>query len=336
MSDECVFSELGVDGDPWAPIDPMRQNEWNKRYNDKAEKIVGKRLLEENYPPETHRFPYVKRIGEVFGGRYEFLEDSSEWLTESVSDAKDLERLLDRVDRLDLREFLLPPDWEFEKRRLFESYGLVPEPRRHVRGPVTLACSIMGSENFLFLCMDEPDLARRFSDTIARVIIEMTVILDREADVDRESLRGFSFADDNCCLMTPELYERFGYPILKRVFDYFAPDLPDMRFQHSDSDMGHLLPILGRLRFTQVNFGPTVLVPAIRTYMPDTCIQGCLAPFAFMNNDEAEITSQVLRDCGDAKGQRGLALSTAGSINDGSLLSSMRLVMSLIQNYGRY
>lgn len=33
---------------------------------------------------------------------------------------------------------------------------------------------------------------------------------------------------------------------------------------------------------------------------------------------------------------KGVNLSTAGSINNGSLLESMRTVMAVIQNYGRY
>ena len=69
MSHECVFAELGAEGHPWDPIDPTRQAELNKRYNDKAEKIVGKRLLQEKF--DTVKFPEVKRIGEVFGSRYE-------------------------------------------------------------------------------------------------------------------------------------------------------------------------------------------------------------------------------------------------------------------------
>jgi uroporphyrinogen decarboxylase len=46
----------------------------------------------------------------------------------------------------------------------------------------------------------------------------------------------------------------------------------------------------------------------------------------------------VKRDCEQAKINdiRGLNLSTAGSINNGSLLTSMRTVMAAIQNYGRY
>ena len=101
---------------------------------------------------------------------------------------------------------------------------------------------------------------------------------------------------------------------------------------------GHLeIQRRGRLGLTGVNFGPTVLVPEIRKHLPKARIDGCLAPFTFMRNDEAGIIEQVKRDCEAAKATgRGLNISTAGSINNGSLLSSMRLVMAAIQNYGRY
>jgi uroporphyrinogen decarboxylase len=57
-----------------------------------------------------------------------------------------------------------------------------------------------------------------------------------------------------------------------------------------------------------------------------------------MRNQQEAITEQVKRDCAMARasGTKGLNLSTAGSINNGSNLESMRLVMQLIQNYGRY
>ena len=45
MSDECVFAELDEEGNPWSETPLQRRIDLNKRYNDKAEKIVGKRLL---------------------------------------------------------------------------------------------------------------------------------------------------------------------------------------------------------------------------------------------------------------------------------------------------
>lgn len=336
MSDECVFAELGEEGNPWLPIPRERRIELNKRYNDKAEKIVGRRLLREDFPEPDSLFPPIRRIGEVFGGKY-LTNEHSEWLEGSCSTPGELEHILDRVEKLELREFMLPPNWETEKKRIYEKYGAKPKLLRHVRGPVTLACSIYGVENLIFLILDEPDLAKRFSNVISDVIVKMASIMDEEAGYSPDNRPpGFSFADDECCMLTPEMYEFFGYPILKRVFDIWSPNPEDKRYQHSDSAMGHLLPILGRLNLTGCNFGPTVLFDEIRKYMPHTRIDGCLAPFTFMSNDEQAIIKEVKRDCEMAKGTRGLNLKTAGSINNGSLLTSMRAVMYAIQNYGRY
>ena len=72
--------------------------------------------------------------------------------------------------------------------------------------------------------------------------------------------------------------------------------------------------------------------------MPNTRIDGQLSPLTFMRNNEAEIINEVKRDCEMAKesGVKGLNISTAGSINNGSLLTSMRAVMYAIQTYGKY
>ena len=47
-----------------------------------------------------------------------------------------------------------------------------------------------------------------------------------------------------------------------------APAPGDYRYQHSDSAMGHLLPLLADFDLTGCNFGPTVTVREIRKYMP--------------------------------------------------------------------
>ncbi len=336
MSDECVFTELNEEGNPWLEIPRERRIELNKRYNDKAEKIVGRRLLQEDFPEPGRLFPPIKRIGEVFGGKYK-INEHSEWLEGSCKSPGELEKLLDSIEKLDLREFILPPGWEEKKKRIFEDYGDKPSLLRHVRGPVTLAASVYGVENLIFLILDEPDLAKRFSNAIGDVIVKMALIMDEEAGYSPcNKPSGFSFADDDCCLLTPEMYEFFGYPILKKVFDKWSPNYGDNRYQHSDSAMGHLLPILSRLNLTGCNFGPTVLVDEIRKYMPKTRIDGCIAPFTFMSNDEQAIINEVKRDCEMAKDTRGLNICTAGSINNGSLLTSMRAVMYAIQNYGRF
>ncbi len=339
MSGECVFAELGIEQDYWRyGRDKQWMLELNRRYNDKAEKIVGKRLLNEPDPdtvPES--YPRFKKLHDVFEAENQW-HDRSWWLMQSADNPSELDALLDRVEgRLEnLREFMFPDDWD-EKRDQLMAKGVTPPRYRHQRGPVTFAASIYGVENLIFLLHDNPDLAGRLRDLIVKSMLGIAETLDREAgDTPGTAPRGFSFADDNCYLLTPDMYEFFAYPILKEVFGRYAPGPDDRRFQHSDSDMGHLLPVLGKLELTGTNFGPTVMVDDIRAHLPKAVISGQLAPFTFSRNDEEGIVAEFLRDFERAQPERGLMFGCAGSINNGSRLTGMRLIMSAIQNYGRY
>ena len=58
--------------------------------------------------------------------------------------------------------------------------------------------------------------------------------------------------------------------------------------------------------------------------------------FTYSRNEEANMVAELLRDFDQAKEKRGLNFTTAGSINNGSRLSGMRLLMSAIQRYCRF
>jgi uroporphyrinogen decarboxylase len=236
----------------------------------------------------------------------------------------------------DPRAFFLTDRWAAEKDRLRRANRPLPLYRGQ-RGPVTLATSLCGAEGLIFLILDRPELAARLRDTIARAMLAKGRVQDEEAGyAPHDAPHGFWLADDNCALLTPAMYEFFGYPILRAVFERYSPDPGDRRFQHSDSDMGHLLPVLARCGLTGVNFGPNLTVQEIRRHMPGTVIHGQLAPFTLSRNEEANIVAETMRDCGMAREARGLVLATAGSVNDGTRLTGMRLAMAAVQRYGRY
>ncbi len=348
MSDECVFAELGEEGQPWGYTDPVRRYDLNCRYNEKARQIVGRPLLAENkpLPPEKrpkHTLPPVKQLPELFGGVYVF-DGNTTWLHGTFSDADTLKKKLDELDSLladpaAFRAAVLPADWDERKKAVFEETGRRPGMFGHLRGPCTMATSLFGVENLLYLYYDDEALFTRFADTIAETMVAYFDLMRGEAGYTADNFpHGFSFADDDSNLFTPEMYHAFGYRVLKRVFSHCAPDPGDYRYQHSDSAMGHLIPQLAEFDLQGCNFGPTVTVEEIRRQMPRTRIDGQLAPFTFMRNNEDDIIAEVKRDCEmiKASGTKGLNLTTAGSINNGSLLTSMRVVMAAIQNYGRY
>lgn len=344
MSNECVFSELGEPGNQWGYTPPERRYELNCRYNEKAVKIVGRPLLKEIKPVQRKiELPKFKRIGEVFGGEYVF-DGNTEWLRGHLDDEDALKRKLNEVERLTkdpeaFRSFILPADWDEKCKAVYEEYGERPKQFKLIRGPVTLATSVFGVENLIYLYYDNEGLFTRFADVIGDVAEAYIDLFIRESGRTPEDFEhGFQFNDDDCQLMTPEMYKAFGYRVLDRVFRKVSPNPEDFRYQHSDSAMGHLLALLADFDLTGCNFGPTVTVQEIRKAMPGTRIDGQLAPFTFMRNNEDDIIEEVKRDCEAAKENdlRGLNLTTAGSINGGSLLTSMRCVMAAIQNYGRY
>jgi uroporphyrinogen decarboxylase len=310
--------------------------ELNRAYNDCAQKIVGRRLLSERPQPPEGQWPAVGTLADVFEARNVW-HDRSWWLEPCVHSEDELAALLDRVEQRDIRSFILPEGWDAAKARL-QKAGVTPPLYRGQRGPVTFAASIFGVENLIYLILDNPRLAERFRDAILRAMLEIGRVLDEEAGPDAVAAakKAFYFADDNCCLMTPDMYELFGYPILKAVFAKYAPGPGDLRYQHSDSAMGHLLPLLGRLDMTWANFGPTIRVEEIRRHLPHAIIEGQLAPFTFSRNQEEQIVREFLRDFEQSRETRGLLFATAGSINNGSRLTGMRLIMAAIQRYGRY
>ncbi len=338
MEPECAFHEFGLT-EEWYKIrhDEAYLLPLAQRYNNRAEEIVGKRLLKETPSNPNVKWSEIKMLHDIFEAE-NIWEGMSYWLKQSAHTPDELTALLDRVEeRLkNLREFMLPPNWDQIKKQRTALGEKVPIYRGQ-RGPVTFAMSIYGVENLIFLILDHPDLARRFSDLIAQAMLERARILDEEAGYTEENApAGFYWLDDNCALLNTEMYEFFGYPILEKIFRHYSPKPEDSRGQHSDSDMGHLLPLLGKLELNSVNFGPNLKVSDIREHLPKAIIFGQLAPFTFSRNEEVNIVAEFLRDFEMAHEKRGLVFATAGSVNDGSRLTSLRLIMAAIQEYGRF
>lgn len=226
MSHECVFDELGIDEDWWRlETDRGWRASLCQAYNDRAERIVGKRLLNERPHDPARAWPRTRGLHDLFEAKNVW-HDRSWWLMPSTSGESELSALLDRVEKrldADMRAFVLPDNWDVEKRRL-QSLGAKPPLYRWQRGPVTFATSLYGTDALLLLILDRPDLAVRLRDLILRGMLAIARVLDEEAGfTPQTSPRGFGFADDNCALLTPDMYELFGLPVLRGVFDAYAP-----------------------------------------------------------------------------------------------------------------
>ena len=158
MSEECVFAELGEDGEPWGYTPPERRYDLNCRYNEKARKIVGRSLLPEIKPLPKDKQPSVtipeyRPMAELFGGKFVF-DGNTTWLHGTIDDPDDLKKKLDEVSALvadpdAFRTHVLPKDWDERCKAVYELTGKRPAPFTGIRGPVTMGTSGFGVENLL-------------------------------------------------------------------------------------------------------------------------------------------------------------------------------------------
>lgn len=292
--------------------------------NDRIEAVLGLRPFSESQPE-----PEPLRIEEIMGSHRELLEGGTPWLEPGYADAAELRAGLERIERLSDRDL----------RELIQSHGWKPATgdgsTRGVgsRGPTTIATSVLGSTEMIFLLTDEPLLMHRFFDVLADVLIRYQLLIAQAAGY---APKGYWWLDDNCALLSPSLYREFAAEPMRRVFEAFAPETGDTRYQHSDSDMAHLLPILAEMDLTGVNFGPTLTVEQIRSAMPRTMIHGQVAPFTLRDGSAEAIEAEVVRDFSAVGADGGLVITTAGSIPAGTSLESVRTFVLAVDRHSRY
>ena len=337
LDDHWLFGEMAPVSTLRCYADPDYRLDLCKRCNDRVEKGIGLRpFVERPSPPPP-------RIEMLFGCRFEYTEGSTPWLVpgaegekgkkseKGVKDEKSVkafERVLDRAEGTSLMEFFLPAEFQ----RGWEENG-GGRLGGGSRGPATIGTCVCGTEQYLTWLIDEPEMMERFHRLLGYAIVERDRIL---REFSGNTSAGFGFLDDNCCLLSPALYERFCLPVLDAVFSAFSPDASDRRFQHSDSAMGHLMPLLRRVGLNGANFGPEVAIEQIRRELPNAMIYGQIPPFLLMRGTREEIEQCVKHDFEIAGRTGHLVVTTSGSVSCGTSIERLRWLMEIVDEHTRY
>jgi len=277
-----------------------------------------------------------KRIENLFGCEFAYYEGGTPWLMpvvedESEASASAFTRLLDRAEATDLQDWALPPDFRAEwalraaEGRPLQALG------SGSRGPATVMTSILKPETFFYWCADKPELIRRFSRLLGEKMVAFNRVL---REFSGNQAPGWWITDDNCALFNRRLYREYCFPVLEQVLEAMAP-LPaadyNLRYQHSDSAMGHLLEMQWELGIRKVNYGPTVDSGLIRQKMPAAWICGQVPPMLLRDGSPEAIRQQVRGDFAKAGASGGLEVTTAGSLPAGAGIGRMRWLMQVVQ-----
>ena len=241
-------------------------------------------------------------------------------------------RILDRAESIDLAAWAFPDPFLAEWEGRTRAGKPMPLLGDGSRGPATIITSVLHPETAILWMYDYPGLMRRFSDLLAHKMVALNHLLRAFSG---NSQAGWWITDDNCALFNPALYAEYCYPVLQQVLAALAPGQA-RRYQHSDSNMGHLLDQQVALGIHEVNYGPTVDAALIRRKMPAALIHGCLPPFLLRNGSPEAIRARIVSDFEKAGHSGGLNVTTAGSLAAGTGVGRMRWLMAVVPEACRY
>ncbi|RKX33603.1 MAG: uroporphyrinogen III decarboxylase [Verrucomicrobia bacterium] len=325
--DHWLFEFLDVESTVAYYRDKSCRDRLHREANQVTLEYVGKAFFSEDT-----WFHEPKRIENLFGSEYAYLESGTPWLQHVTEDPAEFADILDRAERTDLEAWALSDDYRAEWTKRAAAGQPMPALGTGSRGPATIMTSVLNPEILFIWAYDHPDLIARFSTILARKMVELNQVFRRFSG---NLQPGWWITDDNSALFSPTLYREYCYPVLEYVLDELAPG-DALRYQHSDSAMGHLMDQQRILGINQVNYGPEIDVGEIRKTMPDAMILGQMPPFLLRNAPAGEIRDRVKEDFAKAGRGGGLHVTTAGSLAAGTGVGRMRWMMQCAQEDCRY
>jgi uroporphyrinogen decarboxylase len=285
--DHWLFEFLAVGSTVRYYHDKPYRDALHQEANRFTRQYVGRAFFDEDTFPSQ-----PKRIENLFGAEFAYHEGGTPWFVPVTDDPAEFARVLDRAETIDLEIWALPDAF----RRDWDQWKTAGKPLPKLgtggRGPATIMTAVLGPETLFYWIYDRPELIRRFRNVLGRKMVELNRLL-RAFSGNAEP--GWWITDDNSALFNCAMYREFCYPVLEQVLEALAPGRA-RRYQHSDSDMAHLLDDQYALGIREVNYGPTIDAAMIRQKMPEAVIHGHLPPFRLRNGTPREIAERIVTD----------------------------------------
>jgi len=325
--DHWLFEFMGIPSTLRYYQDKAYRDDLHRQVNAITLETVGRTFFEEDTWEHS-----PKRIENLFGCEFEYHEGGTPWFVPLTADPVEFSQVLESAARTDMKTWAFPADFlaEWEVRR--SAGQKIPVLGTGSRGPATIMTSVLNVDTVFYWCYDYPDLMARFRDLLAEKMVELNTLLRQFSD---NTQPGWWITDDNCALFNRKLYAKYCLPVLEQVLDAMAPGNA-LRYQHSDSAMGHLLDFQSVLGIRRVNYGPEVDAALIRARMPEAMIDGHIPPFLLRNGSPEAIKARIVDDFHKAGQTGGLMVTTAGSLAAGTGVGRMRWMMQVVQEHCRY
>ena len=166
-------------------------------------------------------------------------------------------------------------------------------------GPVTVACNLMGTAEFLTEMLADPEWA----DELLNYITEAT-IYRRKAQLRKyglsESTENFGIADDSCALISTPMYEERILPLHRRLFDELGVSGTERSIHLCGDSTRHFLAIKEKLGVDQFDTGYPVDFAGMQKVLgPDVRMNGGPNVSLLLGGTPEAVVSETKRILGE-------------------------------------
>ena len=265
----------------------------------------------------------------AFGVRLKWKKDSLPFPAPIIKRYEDIDELEDPDPQTD---GLMPLVLE-----LYEYFQKVLEERGYSikfvasRGPLVTAAHLRGLSKFIADLRLNPAWMHKLIDKTTQLCIRW---LRAQLDVIREPV-GVFVLDDVPGMLSPKLFEEFGYPSLKKIFSEFNDKI---RVFHCDSNTTHILEKLCETGFQVFNFSHLMDIADVKRRVGRrVCLMGNIPPLDVLARGNPETVFQASKECIlKAKDGGGYILSAGGGVPSAVPLENIDAMVEAAKKFGKY
>ena len=220
---------------------------------------------------------------------------------------------------------------------LYEHYQEVLQSQGHTikfvaaRGPLVTAAHLRGLSKFIADLRLNPKWMHKLVDKTTTLCITW---LKAQLEVIDDPL-GIFVLDDIPGLLSPNLFEEFGYQTLKAIFQDFGGML---KVFHCDSNTSHILEKLADTGFNVFNYDYEMDTAEVKKRVGHkVCLMGNIPPLETLVEGKPDEVFEASKQCIlEAKEGGGYVLSAGGGVSSTPPPENIDAMVNAVKQFGKY
>ncbi len=267
-----------------------------------------------------------------FGCKVNFYENQPVTVEHLISDCDEIERLDTIKQPNPRRDGLMPLVLNYYRHAAKKARD-IGDPIRMVpaRGPLNVATHMIGVTEFLLALKIHPESTHKLLEKTTTLVMNW---LEAQSEA-VGGAEGIIMLDDIVGFLSPEDYEEFAHPYLKKVYDAFST-LP-VRMLHNDTDNPVSYSRLAELGVNIFNFTHEKKLSEVRKLCGDSvCLMGNIPPLRVLGTGTVDqVAADTKARLDDYASKRGIIVSAGGGASPGMPGANLNAMLAATREWCR-